>query len=121
KPDAKRLARLIADLDDDAFKVREQAMRELSEAGSDAADALHQALANDPSTEAKKRLVALLNRLNKGGSPERLRSLRAIEVLERIGTPEAIDVLHELGRQSLPAELHEDIEASLRRLKKRTP
>jgi hypothetical protein len=121
KPDAKRLTRLIADLDDNAFKVRERATRELSEAGSEAADALRQALANNPSTEVKRRLEDLLNRLSKGGSPERLRSLRAIEVLERICTPEAIDVLRELARQSLPAELHEDIEASLQRLEKRRP
>ncbi|HEY7425530.1 MAG TPA: WD40 repeat domain-containing protein [Gemmataceae bacterium] len=121
KPDAKRLARLIADLDSDTFKVRERATRELSEAGSDAADALRQALANNPSTEAKRRLEDLINRLSKGGNPERLRSLRAIEVLERIGTPEAIDVLRELGRQSLPVELHEDIEASLQRLEKHRP
>jgi hypothetical protein len=91
----------------------------LSEAGSDAAEALRQALANDPSREAKKRLEELLNRLKKGGDAEHLRSLRAIEVLERIGTPEAIGVLRELAGQSLPAELHEDIEASLRRLEKR--
>ncbi|HEY7425532.1 MAG TPA: PQQ-binding-like beta-propeller repeat protein, partial [Gemmataceae bacterium] len=121
KLDAKQLARLIADLDDEAFKVRERATRELSEAGSDAADALHQALASNPSTEVKRRLEDLLNRLSKGGSPEHLRSLRAIEVLERIGTPEAIDVLRELARQSLPAELHEDIEASLRRVEIRRP
>jgi hypothetical protein len=114
-----RLARLVTDLDADAFKVRERATQELAEAGPDAADALRQALANNPSAEAKKRLEDLLNRLNKGGDPERLRSLRAIEVLERIGTPEAIAVLRELTRKSLPAELHEDIEASLQRLEKR--
>jgi WD40 repeat protein len=119
KPDAKRLAQLIADLDNDAFKVREQATRELSEAGVDAADALRQAFANNPSAEAKKRLEALLNRLNEGGGSERLRSLRAIEVLERIGTPQAKDVLRELNRESLPAELREEIEASLRRMKER--
>ncbi|HEY7425531.1 MAG TPA: WD40 repeat domain-containing protein [Gemmataceae bacterium] len=121
KPDAKQMARLIAALDDNAFKVRERATRELSEAGPDAADALRLALANNPSTEAKRRLEDLLNRLSKGGNPERLRSLRAIEVLERIGTPESIEVLRELGRQSLPVELHEDIEASLQRLEKHRP
>jgi HEAT repeat protein len=121
KPDTKQLARLIADLDDEAFKVRERATRELSEAGSDAADALSQALANNPSTEAKRRLEDLLNRLSKDGVSECLRSLRAIEVLERIGTPEAIDVLRKLARKPLPAELHEDIEASLLRVEKRPP
>lgn len=116
KPDARRLERLISELDDDAFKVREQATRELSEAGFDAADALRQALANAPATEAKRRIEGLLNRLNKGGSPERLRALRAIEVLERIGSPQARDVLRSLAGKSLPPQLDEEVQASLRRM-----
>ena len=116
KPDPERLAKLVADLDDNVFKVREQATRELAEAGPDAADLLRKALANMPSTEAKRRIEGLLNRLNKGGSPEYLRSLRAIEVLERIGTPAARDVLRELARKPLSAALVEEIQASLRRL-----
>lgn len=121
KPDAERLTSLIAELDDDAFKIRERATQELAEAGSDAADALHHALAKTPSAEAKKRMEDLLNRLNKGGSPKRLRALRAIEVLERIGTPQARKLLRELAAKPLPAELREDIEASLRRLNGRLP
>ncbi|MHB1425062.1 MAG: WD40 repeat domain-containing protein [Gemmataceae bacterium] len=119
KPDAKQIARWIAELDDDAFKVREQAMRELSEAGFDAADALRRALANSPSAEAKRRMEDLLNRLNKGGDPERLRSLRAIEVLERIGTPQAKEVLWGLSRKPLSKELDDEIHASLRRMGER--
>jgi WD40 repeat protein len=114
-----RLARLVADLDADAFKVRERATRELAEAGSYAADLLRKGLANKPSLEAKRRMERLLDRLDKGDFSERLRSLRTIEVLERIGTPQAKDVLHELNRRSLPAELREEIEASLRRMEMR--
>ena len=75
--------------------------------------------AHNPSAEAKRRIEALLDRLSKGGSPERLRCLRTVEVLERIGTPQAKDVLRELSRKSLPAELREEIEASLRRIEGR--
>ncbi|HWG44722.1 MAG TPA: WD40 repeat domain-containing protein [Gemmataceae bacterium] len=117
--DPKRLARLIANLDDDVFKVREKATRELAEAGSDAADALRKALANDPSVEAKGRIEGLLNRLDKGGSSEHLRHLRAIEVLERIGTPAAKDVLRELAGKPLSEELGEEIRASRRRMGER--
>lgn len=116
KPDAKRLMQRIAELDDDSFKVREKAARELAEAGVDAAGALRQALRNHPSAEAKRRIEELLDRLNKGGAPERLRALRAIEVLERIGSPQAKDVLRQLAGQSLPADLREEVQASLRRL-----
>lgn len=116
KPDAKMLARLIAELDGDSFAVRERATRVLSEADFAAAHALRQALAKHPSPEAKRRLETLLNRLSKGGSSKRLRALRAIEVLERIGTPQAKDVLRLLTDKSLSEELHEEVHASLRRM-----
>jgi WD40 repeat protein len=116
KPDAKRLARLVAELDDDAFAVRERSTRELSEAGVDAADALRQALANDPSPEARRRLKKLLDRLQEGNDSKRLRALRAIEVLERIGSPQAKDVLRSLTGKPLPPELKEEVQASLRRM-----
>ncbi len=94
-------------------------MRELLAAGADAADALRKALANDPSTEARRRIESLLNRLDKGGDPEHLRALRAIEVLERIGTPQARDVLRQLARKPLPTDLDNEVHASLRRLEPR--
>ncbi len=116
KPDAKQLMRWIAELDDDSFKVREQATRELLAAGTDAADALRKALAHNPSTEERRRMEVLLHRLDQGGGPEHLRALRAIEVLERIGTPPAKDVLRQLSRKPLPTDLDDEIHASLRRL-----
>jgi len=115
-PSPERLARLITDLDDASFKVRERATRELAEASADVADALRKTLENDPSTETRRRIEALLDRLNKGGNPERLRCLRAIEVLERIGTPQARDMLRELAEKDIDAALREEIRASLRRL-----
>lgn len=118
-PSPERLAQLIAQLDDDSFKVRQRAMRELAEAGPDAADALRRALANDPSVETKGRIEQLLARLSKGGDPERLRSVRAIEVLERIGTPQAKDVLRGLLAKSLPPALAEEARGSLMRLGQR--
>jgi WD40 repeat protein len=119
--DREQLARRIAELEDDSFKVREQATCELALLGDEAADALRQALHNDLSAEAKRRIEDLLSRLKKGGDPERLHFLRALEVLERIGTRQATALLHELERKPLPAELHEDIEASLRRIEEREP
>ena len=71
--DGERLARLIAELDDDSFKIRERATRELAIAGADAADALRRALHDDPSVEVKRRIEDLLSRLKKGGDARRLR------------------------------------------------
>ncbi|HEY7159539.1 MAG TPA: WD40 repeat domain-containing protein [Gemmataceae bacterium] len=117
--DSQQLARLIAELDDDSFKVRQRAMRALAEAGADAAGLLRKALADNPSPEKKRRIEELLDHLNKGGGAESLRELRAIEVLERIGTKEARDALRELSRKAVSTELREEIEASLRRLDER--
>jgi WD40 repeat protein len=119
KPRAEQVARWIVELDDDSFKVRERAERALADAGADIVAELRKALANNPTVEAKKRLDGLINRLNGGGGPERLRSLRAIEVLERIGTAQAKELLRELSRKSLPADLDDEIRASLRRLGER--
>jgi WD40 repeat protein len=116
KPTAERLAQLIAELDADSFKVRERATRQLAEAGSDAADALRMALGKGASPEQKRRIEKLLAQLGKTVDPERLRSLRAIEVLERIGTPQARRILAELGDKDIDPDLREEIRASLRRL-----
>jgi len=116
KPDGKQITRRIAELDNDSFSVREQATRELFQTGSDAAAALHQALAKSPSPEARRRIDDLLRRLGKGPSPGYLRALRAIEVLERIGTLQARDVLRMLKDKPLSPELHMEIQASLQRL-----
>jgi hypothetical protein len=114
--DHERLVRLIAELDDDSFKVRQRATRELAAIGSDAAEALRQALLNVPSAESKRRIEDLLSRLKKDGDSPRLRFLRAIEVLERIGSPRAKDLLHSLAGKSLPLEWREEVQASLRRM-----
>ncbi|MGH7223037.1 MAG: hypothetical protein ACRELF_07405, partial [Gemmataceae bacterium] len=119
--DRKRLARLIAELDDDAFKVRERATRELALVGPDAADALRQAMFKDPSAEVKKRIEDLLSRLKTGGDSERLRFLRAVEVLERIGTPQARELLRELAGKPMAAQLREEVQASLRRVEQLRP
>lgn len=109
-------AELIAKLDDDSFKVREGAMRELALAGADAADALREALNNSPSAEVKRRVEDLLGHLKKGGYSQCWRYLRAVEVLERIGTPQTKEVLRELAGKSLPPDLREEVQASLSRL-----
>src|SRR5262249_28501254 len=54
--EAKRLARLIADLDDDQFEVREKAAAELEKQGGAALAALREALDGRPSPEARRRI-----------------------------------------------------------------
>src|SRR5262249_20828362 len=58
--DDKRLARLIADLDDDEFATRERAAAELERLGEAALPALRKALAANPSAELQLRGERLL-------------------------------------------------------------
>jgi hypothetical protein len=97
-PGAKRLARLIADLDDDAFEVRQKAERELEGLGDAAVPALRKALAGSPSPELRRRAEGLLEKSDPQfltGEP--LRQVRAIEALELAGTAQARRLLKELA------------------------
>ncbi len=82
--------RLIADLDDDSFAVREKASRHLARMGWSVCRLLRQALKNSPSPEAGWRIRQLLRKLLAGErSADDLRQVRAREALWHIGTPEA--------------------------------
>jgi RNA polymerase sigma factor (sigma-70 family) len=118
--DRERLARLIADLDNDRFAVREEATAELEKLGELAEPALVRALQGGPSLEARRRLDSLLERIaGRVHSPERLRTLRAVEVLEQIGTAEAREVLGVLARGTPGAWLTQEAKAALERLERR--
>jgi hypothetical protein len=121
KPDPKQLARLIADLDAEQFTNREKAARELERLGRHAKPALRQALAGKPSPEARRRLEGILEKGEEAGlSPEELRGVRAVEVLEYIGTTAARDVLDRLGREGADTSLlGQDARAALERLRRR--
>jgi hypothetical protein len=116
----KRILRLIADLDDDDFDVRETASAELAKAGHAAGRALRKARENPASAEAKRRLDELLkNAADDALPPEQLRLLRAVEVLERVGTPEAGEVLQALAKGTAGAEPTEAAKAAVERLAKK--
>jgi WD40 repeat protein len=90
------LNRLIADLDDDRFDVREKAEKELARLAERAESALRRALDKKPSLEVRRHIERLLARLEqKPGDlgPLAVRELRAVRILEQIGTREAQEVL----------------------------
>src|SRR5262249_5047278 len=92
--DTERINRLIKSLDDDGLEVREKATAELKKFGEQAEAALRKALAAGPSAEVRLRLESLLEKLgDPSSSAQRLHALRAVEVLDFIGTPEAQEVL----------------------------
>jgi WD40 repeat protein len=117
-PDEKALAGWIADLDSEAFAVRERAQAYLEKAGEAALPALRKALGGRPGAETKRRLEELVARHEAeeaSPAPERLRALRAVEALEAAGTPQAREVLQVLAEGAPGARLTEDARAALRR------
>jgi hypothetical protein len=117
---AEHLATLIADLDHEEYDHREKASRDLKTLGELAEPALRRVLEARPSAEVKRRLADLLDALDgKAPSPELLRSLRALQVVEGIGTPEARRVLGGLAGGAPEARLTQEAKASLERLDRR--
>ena len=115
-----RLARLVRDLDDDAFEVRERATKELDGLGESAAPALRKALANPSSVEARRRLEELLDKLTaREIPPEQIRSLRALRVLEELNTPDGRTILKDLAGGAPDDLLTQEAMAVLARLAKR--
>jgi HEAT repeat protein len=113
----RRVAQLIADLDSDDFDARQNAARELEGIGEPAGPALHKVLSGQHSPETRRRVEQLLERIEQPAAvPEYLRALRAVEVLEHIGTPEARQILDILGQGSPAARLTQEAKASLGRL-----
>jgi RNA polymerase sigma factor (sigma-70 family) len=98
-PDAKRLDRLIHDLDNDDFDIRLSAFVELQKLGEPAAPALRRALKTARSLETRRRLEQLIDQLDSPTSSRRLRQLRAIQILELCGTPQARALLEAMVRE----------------------
>ena len=114
---AKEIDQLLSDLDSDAFEVREKASRALETAGKSARPALLKALAAQPSAEKKRRVQDLLDALSRPGSGAGNGSTcAALEVLERLGTPDAMKLLQELARGNPDAPLTIEANRVLRRL-----
>jgi WD40 repeat protein len=117
---ARRIDRLLADLDDDAFAVREKATQALAAMGVEARPALWGLLEGKPPAEAKRRAAALLDdpALDRW-PPEALCRLRAVQALELIGGDDARAVLTGLARGEGRSLLTLDALAALRRLDRR--
>ncbi|MBI1914556.1 MAG: WD40 repeat domain-containing protein [Planctomycetes bacterium] len=114
KPD--RVARLIADLDHERFAVRRRAAEELEEFGEPVAPALRKALGRATGLESRRRIEQVLDEIERPvPSGRRLQALRAVEVLERIGTPAAREVLRALAAGAAGARLTSEARISLER------
>jgi len=120
---ADRVARLVTDLDSNQFEVRDKATKELEAAGEPAAGPLRKALVErKPSLEMRQRIEGILQQLEGFVvSPERLRVLRALEVLEHVGTPEVHAVLKAVAGGVPESRITQEAKAVLARLARRAP
>jgi WD40 repeat protein len=98
-PDAAKVRTLLATLDADDFERREAASKSLLRLGWLVTDDLTHFRDDAETPEARLRGSALLEAMDhlREPSPDTLQSIRAVSVLERIGTPAARRVLAELA------------------------
>src|SRR5262249_16111680 len=82
----------INDLGERVFGVRKGAMEELEKIGAAAVPALRRALRDNPAAELMHRAKQLLQQLDSTSSAEAIQIVRALEVLERIGTADAVRI-----------------------------
>jgi hypothetical protein len=116
-----RVRRWLAELDSDDFAERDRATRGLARLGGQAEGAVRAFLDRAPSAEAKRRAEDILAGLRGPVTdPERLRSLRAVEVLEHVGSAAAERVLRTLAEGHPEDRLTREADATLRRLVRRS-
>jgi hypothetical protein len=107
----------IADLDHEKFAIRDKAQSELRKLGADAEAALRQCLAAKPPLEKARRVEQLLEEMKSQWiTPDTMRGLWLIELLEQQATPEASALLTLLAKGPRGAWVTEEAGASLKRL-----
>jgi len=117
KAGPEEIKRLISLLDHESFSVRLKATNALEQLGDLANPALRKALLAKNSLEAERRLKNLVDRLDKATlTPDELRRVRAVEVLEKIATPQARALLAQLAAGVPHSRLTQEAAAALRRL-----
>jgi WD40 repeat protein len=113
--------KLLDDLESKQVAVRDKAEKALADLGSVPVvrEGLQKRLAGKPAEDTRQRLTRLLERLDSFTiSPEMLKKLRAIEVLELVGTPAARKVLESVAGGAAGHRLTDEAQAAVRRLKK---
>jgi hypothetical protein len=118
--DPKVVKQLLEDLNSDQYTVRQKASAQLEKLADLAGPALREKLESKPSLEMRKRIESLIDKLDGPVTlPDLLRSLRAVELLELIGTPEARQALVLLANGAPGHRMTEAAQGAVMRLDKR--
>ncbi len=119
--DPQHIGRLLTGLDHSKFAVREAAAKELEQIVDQAELLLREKLEGKPTLEVRRRIEGILLSSRLARSPEGLRRLRSIQVLEQLGTPEAQQILERLAKGAPAARGTRDAKAALLWLAGRSP
>lgn len=118
--DPAKIARWIADLDHQQFAVRERATMALMQVVDQAENSMKAELEKTNSAEVRQRIRRVLDSAGDvDPSQARLREIRAVEVLETLGSPAARERLTALSRGPKGALLTRDAQAAMKRLTSR--
>ncbi len=115
-----RAAGVVAELDNDDLSARDKAQKDLREMGLTALSALHQAVAKGAAGEMLIRIKVLIEELEGPAlkNSDVVRRLRAIQILDQIGTPAAMRVLESLAKDSPSHRERVEAARALKRLKR---
>jgi hypothetical protein len=120
--DWQRVDQLIGQLDNPMYPIRQKASQELAKLGEFTQMKLEKYLATQPALEGERRAKKLLERLiDPELTPDRLRCLEAIEILEILKTKETRAVLEEIARDGLMAQIRLAAREALQRLGRDEP
>jgi hypothetical protein len=118
-PSEKQIESWIDQLDSHSFKEREAAMRELEKAGELVENALRKELTTNPPLEVRQRIEIVLAKQSTLPTAETLRTLRAVTILESIGSIEARAQLQHLASGAPGSRVTRAAQAALKRMKAR--
>ena len=111
------VGRLIVELDDESFNVRERASRQLVELDLAAKTLLVDRLKKGVTLEQKRRIETILDSLGRGKNPHRLREYRAVWIACMVGSRAALELLEVWAGGAPDAFLTAEAKEALRRLK----
>jgi WD40 repeat protein len=117
-----KVAKLVEQMNNDQFSVRERATQQVAELGEGADPFLRLALDETNSAEVRHRIRRLLNDLS--GKPlvvdqNQQRALRGIQVLEEVGNEQACEVLERLATGEPAARMTQEAKSALARIEER--
>ena len=114
-----KVEKLVAQMDNDLFSVREQASRQAAELGEPAEPHLIEALKTTTSAEARHRIRRLLAEIAARPlvlTAEEQRAIRAVQIIEQIGGDRSRAVFERLAKGQPSARITQEATNALGRL-----